>query len=126
MTPPITTPMRLARIAFVLASLFALTMALLPMPPRTPIDGFGDKFAHVTAFAVMTALASLGWPRAASGRQLAGLSAFGALIEVLQAIPALQPAKRLDCRHRGDRGDPGDRAGCPRAPPLLGRIAALP
>ncbi|WP_423141878.1 hypothetical protein ACOYW6_00475 [Parablastomonas sp. CN1-191] len=95
MTPPITTPMRLARIAFVLASLFALTMALLPMPPRTPIDGFGDKFAHVTAFAVMTALASLGWPRAASWRQLAGLSAFGALIEVLQAIPALHRDSQL-------------------------------
>jgi VanZ family protein len=49
-----------------------------------------DKVEHVVAFATLAALASFGYPRAALLKLLAGLSLFGALIEVVQAIPALQ------------------------------------
>lgn len=87
--------LRLVRLAFLLAVVVALVMALLPRPPHTPIDGLGDKFAHMLAFLVLTSLAVLGWPRAGLLRQLVGLSAFGALIEVLQAIPVLHRDSQL-------------------------------
>jgi VanZ family protein len=64
-------------------------MALLPHPPHTPLDRYSDKFAHMLAFAVLAALALAGWPRVRSWRLIVALSAFGALIEVLQAIPVL-------------------------------------
>ena len=68
---------------------FAVVMALLPKPPATPIDGFGDKFQHLLAFATLAGLAALAWPRAELLRVGERLSFVGALIEVTQAIPAL-------------------------------------
>ena len=68
---------------------FAVVMALLPRPPATPIDGFGDKFQHMLAFATLSLLAALAWPRAELLRVGERLSFVGALIEVTQAIPAL-------------------------------------
>ena len=68
---------------------FAVVMALLPKPPATPIDGFGDKFQHMLAFATLSALAVPAFPRAPLLRIGERLSFVGALIEVAQAIPAL-------------------------------------
>ena len=77
------------RVALVLAIVFAVTMALLPHPPHMPFDRFGDKFEHMTAFATMALLAALAYPAASLLRIGERLSFLGALIEVLQAIPAL-------------------------------------
>jgi len=80
---------RLVRPLFWLLTLFTLTMAFLPKPPATPIDQFGDKFEHMLAFAVLTGVALIGWPQSRRWRIVLLLSALGAGIEVVQAIPVL-------------------------------------
>ncbi len=77
------------RCALVAAIVFAVTMALLPKPPEMPIDRFGDKFGHMLAFATMALLAALSFPTARLFRIGERLSFLGAMIEVLQSIPAL-------------------------------------
>lgn len=78
-----------ARAVFALALLVTLVMALLPHPPRVGFEDFGDKFDHILAFAVLTLCASLAFPAARPLRIGERLSFLGALIEVLQSIPAL-------------------------------------
>ena len=79
---------RLFRVAFWAAVIFAVTMALLPKPP--PVMGeMGDKYQHMLAFACLTVLASLAYAKAPPLRIAERLSFVGALIEVLQSIPAL-------------------------------------
>lgn len=80
---------RIARILFYFASLFALVMALLPQPPYTPTQDLSDKLDHIIAFATLALLAGLAWPRAPRLLVIERLSFFGALIEVAQSIPAL-------------------------------------
>jgi VanZ family protein len=83
------TPLTLiARAVFWLAAVFTLAMALLPAPPQLPGEP-GDKIQHIMAFAVLTALASLAYPRIRPAVLFAALAALGALIEVLQSIPSL-------------------------------------
>jgi VanZ family protein len=77
------------RLFFWLALVFAVTMATLPHPPHTPLDPFGDKVEHMTAFAVMSVLAAIGYPAMRLPRIGERLSFLGALIEVVQSIPAL-------------------------------------
>jgi VanZ family protein len=79
---------RTARATFWAAAAFALVMAALPHPPRVPGEP-NDKVEHVIAFATLAALGSFAYPRATLLRLLAGLSLFGAFIEVVQAIPVL-------------------------------------
>ena len=79
---------RTGQALFWAAALFALVMALVPHPPRLPGDP-SDKVQHVLAFAVLGLLGGLAYPRVKAVRLIAGLSLFGAMIEVLQAIPAL-------------------------------------
>jgi VanZ family protein len=79
---------KLVRIAFWTAVAFAFVMAVLPQPPRLPRDP-SDKILHITAFAVLAALAAAAYPRTRIAWLLAGLSLFGAAIEVVQAIPSL-------------------------------------
>ena len=79
---------RLVRIAFWAASLFAFVMAVLPQPPRIPGEP-PDKILHIIAFAVLAALASLAYRRTNKLILLAGLSLFGALIEIVQLVPSL-------------------------------------
>jgi hypothetical protein len=74
---------------FWLLALFALVMALLPKPPQLPIDRFGDKFEHMLAFAVLTGVANLAWQTSSRWTIALWLSAFGAAIELLQAISIL-------------------------------------
>ena len=77
------------RASFWLCFAFSSVMALLPKPPRVPLDRFGDKFEHMAAFAVLAAIALLAFPGMSRVRLALGLSAFGAGIELAQAIPAL-------------------------------------
>lgn len=63
-------------------------MAVLPHPPRLPGDP-SDKVLHVTAFATLGFLGAFAYPAASLLRLLVPLSLFGALIEAVQAIPAL-------------------------------------
>ena len=77
------------RRAFYAATAFAVVMALVPQPPYTPTREFGDKVEHIIAFAVLAALANLGFPEAAKRTIVERLSFLGAAIEVMQAIPAL-------------------------------------
>ena len=87
---------RLSRLAFWAAAAFALVMALIPQPVYIPGDP-GDKVLHMLAFATLAMLALIGWPRGSLLRIWLGLVAFGAGIEVLQAIPALnRDAQWLD------------------------------
>ena len=86
----------LARVLFVVALVFSVTMALLPMPPQLPIDKLGDKFAHMLAFATLAGLAALAFPVSSPWTRIERLSFLGALIEVFQAIPALN----RDCDFR--------------------------
>ena len=80
---------RAARGAFWAAACFAFVMAVLPHPPQLPGEP-NDKVEHIIAFATLATLAAFAYPRTALAKLLIGLSLFGALIEVVQAIPALQ------------------------------------
>jgi VanZ family protein len=80
---------RVSRSLFWLALVFASVMAVLPKPPHTPIDRFGDKFAHILAFTVLTVLANLGFPKTERIRIVERLCFLGAVIEVVQSIPEL-------------------------------------
>ena len=83
-----TGPQQLTMWRFLLAAAlaFAVTMALLPAPPDLPV---GDKYQHMAAFGTLTILAALGYPKAPLYRIGERLSFLGAMIEVLQSIPAL-------------------------------------
>jgi hypothetical protein len=78
-----------ARIGLVAAIAITLYMALQPHPPKLPIDSWGDKFEHSLAFVTLTILACAGFPRARLMRIGERLSFLGALIEVVQSVPAL-------------------------------------
>jgi hypothetical protein len=75
-------------VAFWAAATIALVMALVPHPPQLPGEP-SDKIQHIAAFLVLGALGSLAYPRTKPLYLGAGLSLFGAMIEVLQLIPAL-------------------------------------
>jgi hypothetical protein len=76
----------LYRVAFWAALILTLVMALMPHPPR-PVSS--DKLQHAAAFVTLAAAGALAYRSVSALRWLAALSAFGALIEVLQAIPVL-------------------------------------
>lgn len=78
----------LLRLLFWAAALFALVMALVPHPLELPGNP-SDKLQHMTAFATLGLLGSFAYRRIPALWLIVGLSLFGALIEVAQAIPAL-------------------------------------
>jgi VanZ family protein len=82
----ISVPLR--RLLFWAAAAFAFVMAVLPHPPELPGNP-SDKLQHVAAFATLGLLAAWAYLEAPVLRLLGGLSLFGALIELAQAIPAL-------------------------------------
>ena len=79
---------RTARSIFWAATCFAFVTAVIPQPPEVPGEP-NDKVQHIIAFATLAALGVFAYPRTLLLKLLAGLSLFGAFIEVVQAIPAL-------------------------------------
>jgi len=73
--------------AFWLCLAGAVTLALLPHPPHIP--AMGDKAQHMLAFGTLAFLGALAFPRFPRVHLAERLSFLGALVEVLQAIPAL-------------------------------------
>ena len=78
----------LRRLLFWAAAIFAFVMAVLPHPPELP-GSPSDKLQHIAAFATLGVLGAWAYAGAALLQLFVGLSLFGALIEVVQAIPAL-------------------------------------
>ena len=76
------------RLLFWGAIVFAFVMAILPHPPQIP-GAPSDKVQHIMAFVALAGLGLWAYPRSQKRLLLVGLAAFGALIEVVQAIPAL-------------------------------------
>jgi VanZ family protein len=76
------------RTIFWAAAAFAFVMAILPHPPDLP-GAPSDKVQHIAAFLVLGLLAALAYWRTSLLRIAAGLSLFGALIEIVQGIPGL-------------------------------------
>lgn len=79
---------RILRTTFWTAAAFAFVMAVLPHPPQLP-GAPSDKVQHIAAFLVLGALASFAWPRTSPVYLATALSLFGAVIELVQLIPAL-------------------------------------
>jgi VanZ family protein len=75
---------QLRRLGFWLCVVAVLVLALLPGSAPMPSTGW-DKSNHALAFAVMTLLGRLAYPRSAAALVL-GLFAYGGLIEALQAL----------------------------------------
>ena len=78
----------LIRILFWIALTLSLVFALLPQPPEIP-GPTNDKVQHILAFLTLGGLGSFAYPKSNPVYLGAGLSLFGGLVEVLQAIPAL-------------------------------------
>jgi VanZ family protein len=76
------------RLAFWAALLFAFVMAIVPRPPELP-GAPSDKIQHISAFVVLGALGFFAYPGFSLLALGVRLSLFGALIELVQAIPAL-------------------------------------
>jgi VanZ family protein len=79
---------RLPILLFWCAMVLALVLALMPLPPQLP-GAPSDKVQHILGFLVLAVLARWAYPATTTLLLLVGLSAFGALIEVAQAIPQL-------------------------------------
>ena len=79
---------RIVRTIFWAAAFFAFVMAVLPHAPQLP-GAPSDKVQHIAAFLVLGALASFAWPRTGPVYLATALSLFGAVIELVQLIPAL-------------------------------------
>ena len=75
------------RLILLAALVFAVTMALLPHPPKVPIDS--DKYQHMLVFGTLTILSVLAFPQTPLLRIGERLSFLGAMIEVVQSIPVL-------------------------------------
>ena len=65
-----------------------LRHGVLPHPPQLP-GAPSDKVQHIAAFLVLGALASFAFPRTSPVYLASALSLFGAVIELVQMIPAL-------------------------------------
>src|ERR1700712_5500630 len=78
----------LSILLFAAALLFTLGMAWLPHPPPVPWQE-DDKLWHMLAFVALSLLAGFAFPAAALARIGERLSFLGAVIEVVQSIPAL-------------------------------------
>ncbi len=78
-----------APLIFWLAMVFAFTLAVMSDPTIVPASA-NDKINHIIAFAALSILASFAYPKASLIRIFVGLVLFGALIELVQAIPALK------------------------------------
>lgn len=69
-------------------ALGAFVLAILPEPPRLAAEA-PDKVQHIFAFAALTLLARLAYPKTSLWKLFFSLAGFGALIEIAQAYPPL-------------------------------------
>lgn len=79
---------RWLRLAFWVAVAFTFVMATLPKPPPLPLSP-NDKLQHILAFATLAALATAAYARTSVIKLMLGFAVFGALIEFVQMVPAL-------------------------------------
>ena len=80
--------LRALRLAFWAAAVFAFVMAVLPHPPKIPGEP-SDKVQHIAAFVTLGLLSKLAFPKSSPLQLALRLSLFGASIELVQAVPAL-------------------------------------
>jgi hypothetical protein len=83
------TDSRPLRLLFWAAAIFAFVMAVIPHPPHIPGEP-NDKVQHIVAFATLALLGSWAYTGTKPLKLLAWLSLFGAVIEIIQAIPMLR------------------------------------
>jgi len=76
------------RLLFWAAATFAFVMAVIPHPPQLP-GAPSDKVQHIAAFVTLALLGAWAYRGTTALSLLVRLSLFGALIELVQAIPAL-------------------------------------
>jgi hypothetical protein len=79
----------LMRIGLAVVAIAATTLAVMPNPPQLGAENISDKIRHMAAFATLSLLAARGFPRTSLWRIGERLSFLGAMIEVVQSIPAL-------------------------------------
>ena len=85
---PSATTRRWAKRALWAAALFSFGMAVSPRPPD--LGGPPSyRIEHVLAFVVLASLSRFAYPAARTTTLVIWLGAFGALIELVQAIPLL-------------------------------------
>lgn len=77
----------LAAPAFWLCLLMAITLALIPHPPA--VGAMTDKQQHMLAFGTLALLGGLAFPAFSKVHLAERLSFLGAMVEVLQSMPAL-------------------------------------
>lgn len=90
----------LGRLAFATALLAVSVLSLLPTTEALPSTGW-DKSNHLIGYALLAALARLGWPRTPAWRQFTGLLAWGALIELAQGASGYRHAEWGDALANG-------------------------
>jgi Na+/H+-dicarboxylate symporter len=84
--PSISLLLRVARLAFFAALIFTFYSAVIPPSHALQLTPW-DKATHFIAFYVLTGLAVAAFPRQNLFVLAALLSAFGALIEIVQGLP---------------------------------------
>lgn len=77
----------LFRIVFVIALALLFFLALIPAPDIVQFVSWQDKIEHAAAFAALSVLGWLGWPRHV-WRIAVGLLFYGALMELAQGLTA--------------------------------------
>jgi len=77
------------KVLFWTALVVALLRAIWPDPFTEPYVGHWDKVTHGAGCFALTFLAAVAYPRTAIPLLGLGVLAFGGLVEVLQAIPAV-------------------------------------
>ncbi len=90
--PPSRTALRLA---FALALAAVLVLSLLPTASLPPVDTGWDKADHALAWLGLGLLGLAAWPGRAAA-VLAGLVAFGGLVECLQGLTGYRYAEWAD------------------------------
>lgn len=75
------------RVLFALSCAIGLWLALRPLTGPPPPPGPIDKIEHFTGFYLLSVMALPAFPAARRWQIFVGLTAFGGLVELLQAIP---------------------------------------
>ena len=75
----------LLRLAFTAAMVAAFIVAISPLAIESGVDN-GDKIAHIRAFYGLTLFGAVAFPRSNLAAIAVGMSAFGALIEIVQGL----------------------------------------